>query len=302
MNKIVLMMSIGLLPIQLGVLEAAQTVYQTTSAYHSIKVVDEDRLRYLYFDNATETRMSLDDPLQGHFEYIEYFHMPWLFNPRIKSVLMLGLGGGSIQKAVEHHYPDVNIVTVELDPKVVEVAREYFGVKQSDRHRIVVEDGRIFLRRSQQRYDLIIIDAYTANRYGSYIPYTLVTKEFFALARQRLNEGGLLAYNVIGSIYGGSDDIVTVIYKTIRTSFRQVYLFPASTSRNVVLVAMDKDQPVDQVQLLERAKALMTGKEKSYPDLIARLKNLRTGSPLGTPQARVLTDDFAPVDGLLQAE
>ncbi|MDH7599033.1 MAG: fused MFS/spermidine synthase [Sedimentisphaerales bacterium] len=302
------MKRLGPILVLLGILsyssaiQASQTVFQTTSAYHNIKVVDEDGMRYLYFDNTTESRMSLDNPLEGHFEYIEYFHMPWLLGQEIRTVVMLGLGGGSIQKAVEHYYPDVNIITVELDPKVVDVAKEYFHVRPSARHRIVIEDGRIFLRRSQQRFDLIIIDAYTANRYGSYIPYTLVTKEFFELVKQRLNPGGIMAYNVIGSIYGGSEDIVTVMYKTIKTTFKQVYLFPASTSRNVVLIAVDTDEPVDTTQLAKKAESLMAGKDRSYPGLLTRLKNLRTGAPLGTSRARILTDDFAPIDGLLKAE
>lgn len=280
----------------------AEVIYQTTSAYHNIKVVDTNGARYLYFDNATETRMSLDNPLEGHFEYTEYFHIPWLIKDSIKNVIMLGLGGGSIQKQVEYFYPDVNITTIELDPKVVNVARQYFFVRQSDRHKIIIEDGRMFLRRSNERYDLIILDAYTANRYGSYIPYTLVTKEFFALAKERLTPNGVLAYNVIGSIYGGPRDIVTAIYKTMKVVFRQIYMFPASTSRNVVLIANDSGDMLTGQQLEQKAELIMAGRNKGFPDLKSRLKNLRTGAPLGLGRARVLTDDFAPIDGLLEAE
>lgn len=280
----------------------AEVIHQTTSAYHNIKVIDTDGARYLYFDNATETRMSLDNPLEGHFEYVEYFHIPWLIKDSIRKVTILGLGGGSIQKQVEHYYADVNITTVELDPKVVDVARQYFFVKQSDRHKIIIEDGRMFLRRSNERYDLIILDAYTADRYGSYIPYTLVTKEFFALAKDRLNPNGVLAYNVIGSIYGGSRDIVTAIYKTMKVVFRQIYMFPASTSRNVVLIATDSEDMLTRQQLEQKAELIMAGRKNGYPDLKARLKNLRTGAPLGLARATVLTDDFAPIEGLLKAE
>jgi hypothetical protein len=53
-------------------------VYEVTSPYHNIRVVDHDGMRTLCFDDATETRMSIQDPLKGHFEYTEYFHMPWL--------------------------------------------------------------------------------------------------------------------------------------------------------------------------------------------------------------------------------
>ena len=220
-----------------GLAAADEVVFETTSAYHQIKVVDRGRLRVLHFDNATESRMSLDDPLQGHFEYTEYFHMPWLWNDRIKSVLMIGLGGGSIQRAYQHYYPQVQCQTVELDPKVVEVARDYFQVKESETLKIAIEDGRVHLRRTQARYDVILLDAYTANRYGSFIPYSLATKEFFSLAKEHLTDNGVLAYNVIGDVDGRREDIVGAIYQTLKAIFPQVYAFTASSSRNVVLVA-----------------------------------------------------------------
>src|SRR5262245_1132429 len=94
----------------------AAIVLETTSAYHHIRVIDQDGLRSLTFDGATETRMSLNDPLKGHFEYTEYFHMPWLWNAQLTNVLMIGLGGGSTQRAYEHYYPDVTVETVEIDP------------------------------------------------------------------------------------------------------------------------------------------------------------------------------------------
>ena len=68
-------------------------VFEDTSPYHHIRVIDQNGLRTLCFDDATESRMSIQDPNQGHFEYTEYFHMAWLWNARITNVLMIGLGG-----------------------------------------------------------------------------------------------------------------------------------------------------------------------------------------------------------------
>ena len=60
-----------------------------------------------------ETRMALRNPLQGHFEYIDYFHMPWLWRNELTNVLMIGLGGGSVQRAYQHYYPNVKVETAE---------------------------------------------------------------------------------------------------------------------------------------------------------------------------------------------
>src|SRR5213594_4077358 len=106
-----------------------RVVFEATSPYHHIRVIDQDGIRTLSFDGSMETRMSLRDPLKGHFEYTEYFQMPWLWNTQLTSVLMIGLGGGSTQRAYEHYYPTVTIDTVEIDPLVVELAQQYFNFK-----------------------------------------------------------------------------------------------------------------------------------------------------------------------------
>jgi spermidine synthase len=92
-------------------------------------VVDEAGIRTLKFNNSMETKMSLANPLQGHFEYTEYFHMPWLWNTNLQRVLMIGLGGGSTQRSYQQYYTNVMVETVELDPVVVTVAQKYFGVR-----------------------------------------------------------------------------------------------------------------------------------------------------------------------------
>jgi spermidine synthase len=285
-----------------GLVMAQDVVYEVTSPYHHIQVVDRAGMRTLKFDNATESRMSLENPLQGHFEYTEYFHMPWLWNDQIKSVLMIGLGGGSIQRAYQHYYPQVQCETVELDPKVLDVARQYFQLKESENLKVVVGDGRVHLRRTQKKYDLIILDAYTANRYGSFIPYELATQEFFALAKEHLTERGVLAYNVIGSTYGRDENIVGAMYRTLRTSFPQITLFPAASSRNVVLVATASGEALTADTLGRKADELIASKRVTLPDFKARLESLRHGPPDAAAHSRVMTDDFAPVDGLLKAE
>jgi spermidine synthase len=142
----------------------AAVIYETTSPYHHIRVLQEGDLRTLCFDDATESRMSASNPLQGHYEYTEYFHMAWLWNTQLTSVAMIGLGGGSTQRAFEHYYTNVTIETAEIDPGVVEVARQYFNFKESARQRVEISDGRMFLRRSTAKRDLIILDAYVQGR------------------------------------------------------------------------------------------------------------------------------------------
>lgn len=278
---------------------AADLVFEATSAYHHIRVSDDRGVRTLLFDDAMETRMSLRDPSQGHFEYTEYFQMPWLWNTQLTRVLMIGLGGGSTQRAFERYYPDITIQSVEIDPVVVQVARNYFGFRESERQQVAVADGRMYLRRSQARYDLIILDAYVQGRYGSSIPQHLATKEFFELARDHLNKtNGIVAYNVIGNIHGWRANVVGALYRTLKEVFPQVYAFPAASSQNVVLIATTAAVRADLNGLRRRAALLTQTGRITAPGFLNRLERLQAQPPPSAASSPVLTDDFAPVEGL----
>ncbi len=282
-------------------LAQGKVVFEATSPYHHIRVLDDNWVRTLSFDGSTESQMSLTDPLRRHFEYTEYFQMPWLWNGKISRVLMIGLGGASAQRAYEHYYPQVTVETVELDPMVVKVAKEYFHFKEGDRQKVFVEDGRVFLRRNSQQYDVIVIDAYTTGRYGSSIPYHLATKEFFELVSKRLETNGVVAYNVIGSLRGFQADILGAMYRTMRSVFPQVYLFPARSSDNVVLVGTKSADKVTLSELQRRANALINAKRITLWSFRSRLASFRSEPPPNARSSPLLTDDFAPVDGLLNS-
>jgi spermidine synthase len=258
--------------------------------------------RTLYFDNAMESRMSLTNPLRGHFEYTEYFHMPWLWNDRLTNVLMIGLGGGSTQRAYQRLYPEVTVETVEIDPVVAQVARQYFGLKETPTQRVQISDGRVFLRRTSTRYGAILLDAYLSNRYGSSIPYHLATKEFFELAASHLSTNGVLAYNVIGTMQGWRADLLGAIAKTMRAVFPQVYYFPARESQNVVIIGTKSAERVTFNALQQRVFALNRSKRVMLPNLARRAHVFQVEPPANYDRCPVLTDDFAPIDGLSRME
>jgi spermidine synthase len=277
----------------------AAVVFETDSPYHHIRVIDLAGVRTLSFDGSMESRMSLQDPLQGHFEYIDYFHMPWLWRSNMTHVLMIGLGGASIQRAYQYYYPHVQVETVEIDPTVLQVARDYFHLKESPSLQVHLADGRVYLRRTGAKYDSILMDAYQKNRYGSFIPYHLVTREFCQLANEHLSEDGVLAYNVIGSLRGFRADILGAVYKTLNSVFPHVYLFPATGTYNVVLIATKSAQPVTLATLNQRAERLINQQRIRLPGFRSRLLSFRADAPPTTADSPILTDDYAPVDGLL---
>ncbi len=215
----------------------AQPVFENYSAYHHIRVQDEGNARVLYFDDDPQTTMDLRNIWTGGFEYTDYFHLPILLNPRIRNVLCVGLGGGTGPKSFLDTYGNVKIQVVEIDPKVVEVAKKYFSLPTDPRLKIAVADGRTYMQRTGGKYGAIIMDAYASGPNGAYLPYHLATKEFFDIAYDKLHDGGSLLYNIIG-LYGDvNDDIVRGIRATLGVKFQAVYVFEAKSTANTVFLA-----------------------------------------------------------------
>jgi len=274
-------------------------LFERTSAYHHIQVVDENGIRTLSFNGSWETQMTITNPLTGHFEYTEYFQMPWLWNHNIKRVLMAGLGGGSTQRAYQHYYPNVLVDTVEIDPVVVDVAKKYFTVTETPNLRVHTNDARVYLRLSTNLYDVILMDAYSTTRYGSSLPVQLTTKEFFQIARDHLGTNGVLAYNVIGQIRGFRMNVIGALYKTMSEVFPRVYMFPSVESRNIVIIGTKSDESYSLPRVQQEGEALQKAGTVTLPTFSLRLKSFTRQQPAALSRSPVLTDDYAPIESLL---
>ncbi len=274
-------------------------LFETTSVYHHIRVVETAGFRSLLFDNSEQSRIALGNPAAGRFEYVDYFFMPWLWNVALTNVLVIGLGGGSAQQAYASYCPGVTVETVEIDPVVLKVAEDYFGFRQSPRQRVAIADGRMFLQRTRGQFDAVLVDAYVEGRYGASIPHHLATREFFQLVRGRLPANGVVAYNCIGTLQGAKADLVGALYRTMKSVFPQVYLFPARESWNVVLVGTCSPEPKEARQLWPNAVPAWQAGRMRLPTFFQRLGVFRSLPPPNHAASPLLTDDYAPLDGLL---
>jgi spermidine synthase len=282
--------------------EGRNVIFERISQYHHIQVYDEEGVRTLSFNGSWETKMSLANPLAGHFEYTEYFQMPFIWNPNIKSVLMAGLGGGSTQRAYQHYYTNVMVDTVEIDPAVVEVAEKYFRVTNNATLRMHTNDARVFLRNSTNNYDVILMDAYSTTRYGSSLPPLLTTKEFFTIANGRLTTNGILGYNVIGQLSGTREKLVADLFQTMKTVFPQVYLFPADESENIVFIATKSKQAYTTAQVLQEGAARIRSGLVTLPTYATRMRNFMERPQFAATNTIILTDDNSPIIESLMAQ
>jgi hypothetical protein len=92
--------------------------------------------------------------------------------------------------------------------------------------------------------------------------------------------------------------LVGAICRTLNAVFPQVYVFPAQTSRNLVLVATRAGAPAELGRLRQRAYWLMQTRRVTLPRFNVRLERLQVWLPGSAARSPVLTDDYAPVEGL----
>jgi spermidine synthase len=276
-----------------------RVIYEADSVYHFIVVAEDDRARYLRFDRSFQSGMLLNDPFESPFLYAAYAHLGLIFNPQTKRVLFIGLGGGSIPKRFWRDYPEMSIEVAELDPMVVDVAKRFFQVREDSRLRISVEDGRLFLRRSREKFDIIVLDAYFADS----IPFHLTTREFYRLATERLVPGGVLVSNIIGALRGPQSSLFRAIYRTQAAVFPGLYPFPVTlhlyedveSLRNIILVATN-EQGLSRTEIMSRARRIAS--RVKFPHFLNYAADYY-GEPIQQEGVPRLTDDFAPVDTLL---
>lgn len=139
-----------------------ELVYRSRDHIGPLEVVDQVDLRSLYFGTpALQSRMRRAEPTVLLLDYTQAMVLPLLFQ-RPGSVLLLGLGGGSLVRFLRVALPRCRLQVVEYRPAVVEVAEQFFGLPQDVRLSIKICDARRFLMAKRQHYDLILIDLFDA--------------------------------------------------------------------------------------------------------------------------------------------
>ena len=267
------------------------TKYQANSLLHQITVIDEGDHRYLLFDDYIQTMMRKSRPLEGHFDYIEAFHLVNVLQGREGTSCMVGLGGGSAIRTFADRYKEGKIVVAEIDPVVEMVASEYFGLPQITNLEINIIDGRqMFKRKGAPSCDTALIDGYSTSRYGAYIPWHLATKEFFHEVKKTMPKDGVIAYNVIGTIDGKSSLNVQMITKTILEHFDYVFAIPIADTFNVVLFGFNGNLN----DYTTRIENFRNQEKQKYPNLL-KLSYLLKEVEI-SEKTPILSDEWAPID------
>jgi spermidine synthase len=260
------------------------SLYEAESNYQYIRVVSDGRGgRELELNEgvATHSAWRPDAVLTGRYWDL-FLLLPPLLPREPRSMLVIGNAGGTIGRAYGRYYPRMSIDGVELDPKLNEVARRFFGAGDNPRLRLISADGRPYLELTKRRYDLIVVDAYRQ----PYVPFYLATSEFFRLAHKHLRPGGAIALNVAATPADRS--LSRAIGTTLLTAFPQAWRWRALRFNDLLFALRER---TSQAELLRRGARAPGEVALLLPLFRARLQAVR-------PNGKPLTDDRAPVEWL----
>ena len=268
---------------------ASGVLVERATPYQTLVVRDSDGDRYLSSDGTLHGSIDVTTG-ETTLEYARSSVSLALYSPHPRRVLMLGLGTGGVGRYLLSRVPSIDeAVYVDIDPAVAEIARAYFGFEPGPRERVVVADARRFLAADAGGWDWIYADTYI----GHSVPFHLATREFFELVRARLAPGGAFGINLAGSVRNA---FPRAIVRTLGQVFHQLDIYGVPGSGNYLLVAWNGGAiPVST--LLERAAALEPA--MAAPAGLRRLAQFRVALDLDLSRAPILTDQFAPIDSLL---
>jgi spermidine synthase len=204
---------------------AQQLLHQERSLYRNLFVTqsgDEICMLFRYpVPLGRESCKLKSDPNKLIFDYTQMMLAGLYLNPKPAKLLIIGEGGGTIPTALQEMYPDMQIDLVEIDAAVDRVAKRFFDFKPGPKMRVVIEDGRVFVKRSRAQnpqYSMILLDAFDAD----YIPEHLLTREFLQEVKSILAPDGVLVANTFSN--SALYDYESVTYRAVFGPFYNLKL------------------------------------------------------------------------------
>jgi spermidine synthase len=233
-----------------------RTLYEKQSPFNNVIVTEDERgFRALVFNRngVRQSVVKLGDPDHLELAYAKVVPIGLAFVESPRRMLVVGLGGGTIPSFLHKHYPRARIDVVDIDPVVVDVARRFFGFREDENLQAHVDDGRKFIERCRDPYDIIFLDAFGADS----IPYDLATREFLLAVRKALTPEGLVVGNVWSSY---SNPLYESMIRTYEDVFASLYVVDVQGAGNRILLAFPRRVEVSKEELIEKARRISAAK------------------------------------------
>jgi len=278
-----------LLAVSAPLYASKRIIFEKNSQYYNIRVhegaqTDGSAVRTLLLDGSTQSaRFVAKEGMP--YQYIELSaQLIDALKPMPVRALALGGGGYSIPAHIKKRARASEVTVVEIDPEVTRVAERFFLDGQNLGMVTLNEDGRVFLNRNTEQFDVIYTDAYS----GAFaVPAHMATREAFIKIRDALSPDGIAIFNIASALEGENAALFRSLWRTFESIFAQkiifaTYLRDPVQPQNIIVLAKNTAQPFAE--------------ETLAPFAASRYK--KTPNTWGIP---LLIDDFAPTDALVES-
>lgn len=218
------------------------------------------------------------------FDYNKYYDLAEHFKPGPRKTLMIGGAGYTYPKHFAETFVNSTIDVVEIDPKMTEIAGEFFRLKSNPRLKSIHEDGRVFLNSApSKQYDAVLMDAFTSL---FTVPHQLTTIEAVREIDRILADDGVVIFNVGSALTGEGSRFFQAEFKTYQQIFPRVLVFKVNREhsgerlQNLIIVACKSAN-----------KAGLESSDPAFADLLSHIVEYQNDTEIP-----ILTDDLAPVE------
>ncbi|MFT5697557.1 MAG: spermidine synthase [Desulforhopalus sp.] len=229
-----------------------------------IEIRDTATQRALFFNTQhLQSAMSFQDPQELILSYTRYMLLGLLINQYPKNILIIGLGSGSFVRFFHHFYPDSQIDGVDYSQHVIDIAKGYFQLPETENIQIICADGNDYVKRScmERKYDLILVDAFDAQGMAP----SIYTESFFNTVQEMLTEEGSISFN----LWSSDKKLFGDIKKTLANTFTSSLLIPVPDRGNVIAVTMNQEIPWNKIDLPKKEiKALSDRLDLDFNQLV----------------------------------
>ncbi len=232
--------------------------HEVRSEYSHVRIRRNGNLRSMMFvrdtqEEVVESSLDLKQPSKLLVPYTRFMFMSYAFRPQHEKVLIVGLGGGSMIHFLRRYDPGVMIDVVEIDPKVVEIADQYFGVRACDHVKIITMDGVKYLLNTATKYDVIYMDAFlkpSPQTDSTGVPLLMKTSQFYRQLQTALKPDGLVVFNLNPHARTRED------VATIQDTFPHTYSFRIPGGSGHVAVASTASDAQTKSTILRQSREL----------------------------------------------
>ncbi len=230
-------------------------------------ISEQENLRCLHLNGSmVQSAMQISAPETLTLVYTQCMMGFLLFHPKPENILMIGLGGGSLTKFVYHYMPETRIKVIEINPRVIMAAQQYFALpEENERFEIIVAEGGQFIAEQSISTDIIMVDGFD----DDYHVPSLCSQDFYDQAQRMLNKNGMIVVNLLSR-----DKQLKNYLHRIETSFKGHIIGMLAEIKGNLIVFAFKNNPGKHSWKSIRKSALKL--EKQYPlpftDFVSKLQ------------------------------